>query len=129
MYIQLTESFNSVKLNVMKKKWLCLILCSLITISPINLLANELSAIKPSCCCETLCECTHEKNNTPILRNVTCGDNLPGSLPTPSSKQLITDLITELHPIQSIIASNARPNQIKDAIITTLPTPPPRFLT
>ena len=129
MYIQLTKSFNSVKVKVMKKKWLCLILCSLITISPINLLANELSAITPSCCCETLCECTHEKNNTPILRNVTCGDNLPGSLPTPSSKQLIGDLGTQLHPIQSIIASNAPAHQMKNSIIATLPTPPPRFLT
>ena len=66
------------------------VLCSTIFVGNIALMATELSTLENRCCCEKNCECAHEKNTTATLRNVKCGDNVPGATHGYGNKHLIS---------------------------------------
>jgi hypothetical protein len=108
-----------------KKKLLAACISIMLCLNSASIFAEQLKTLEPLCCCETNCECEHAKNPTPILRNVACGDNVPGAMTSSTFQQLIS----QTH--QSLIANNthvtpwdAPPLIIKDVGIDIFPPPP-----
>ena len=109
----------------MKKIVLGVCLSIILCLNSASVMAHQLETLQPLCCCETNCECEHEKNHTPILRNAACGDTVPGAISNATFQQLIS----QIH--HSLNANNIQRDQwiaptmiIKEVHIDILPPPP-----
>lgn len=106
----------------------CILILSIFSSSSINL-SQELASLATTCCCETNCECNHEKSNKTIIRNIKCGDNIPAIVSQFSSKQLISNIQNNFKKSYAILHINY-PNKFKPKIFTlNLDPPPPKPLT
>ena len=105
-----------------------LLIMSIFSSSTITL-SQELSAIAPTCCCKTDCECSHEKSKETIIRNVKCGDNIPAIVSPFSSKQLISNIQIKFNQSKKVASEtnliDFKPKHTK----FNIDPPPPQQLT
>ena len=106
----------------------CILILSIFSSSSITL-SQELNALAPTCCCETNCECNHEKSTETIIRNVKCGDNIPAVVSTFSSKQLISNIQSKFRESKVVSIETNLINFKPKHIQFSIDPPPPKQLT
>ena len=88
-------------------------------------LNTNLEGLERNCCCKSKCECEHKKFNDRILRNIKCGDNLPGIEQTTKTDNLIDQIIAKNCKIKKIEKNNYLLfDHIKKSINIIDPPPP-----
>jgi len=104
-----------------------LFLCLIVSISMLGGLFSDLSTLRPSCCCDELCECDHDKGSDIVFRNIQCGDSSSGINHHIFSKQLILPTLFDRYVSHLVHYYHAHSFSLMLPVSYILDPPPPKY--
>ena len=108
------------------QKVISICLCVLISMTSVYGLNTNLEGLETNCCCKSKCECEHKKFNNRIIRNIKCGDNLPGIEQTTKTHYLIGQVIIKDYKIKKVEKNNDLLFELIKKQKNSIDPPPPK---